>query len=545
MPSRELTTPARTLLKNLGPGKAVAVLALVSVLITGLVFVVIWAGRPDFRILYSNLFPEDAGLVLAKLKEQKIPYRVSSNGTSILIPRELVYETRLNLASQGLPRGSSVGFEIFDNTKLGMTEFVQNVNYQRALQGELSRTINGFAEVESSRVHIVMPSKSLFIEDEEPSTASVVVKLRPATWLTKDQIQGIVHLVSSSVSGLTPENVTIVDNYGKMLAGFEKSSTIWKVSGDQLEFQEKIEKDLENRINTMLESVVGPDKSITRVSCSLNFQRHEQTKEMYQPDNKVVRSEQFLNESSNSRDTIPAGVPGTLSNSQTRGMGTSVASEVNPEIQFQKQDRTVNYEIGKVTSHIVEPIGNINKLSVAVIVDGTYKDVKVGEGEEAEMARKYIPRSQEEMQKLEGIVKRAVNLDPERGDQIEVVNIPFETAGLKTAEDEGAVIEEGLLSSLKPYSQFMRYGIAAASLFLSFVFVIRPLIKWLTSSSAGDQEILRQLPKTVEEVEREYDKEKKNLAFSNRALQMIKTDEEQSLGLIRDWLKEEQPGVST
>ena len=180
--------------------------------------------------LYGNLAPEDAAEIVAKLKENQIPYQLTMDGTGVHIPYDKIYETRLELASQGLPRGTGIGFEVFDDTKLGMTEFVQNVNYQRALQGELSRTINTLMEVESSRVHIVMPARSLFIEEEEPATASVILKLRRGKYLSKDQIQGIVHLISSSVSRLDPEDVTVIDNNGKMLAGFKEKSTVSQVT---------------------------------------------------------------------------------------------------------------------------------------------------------------------------------------------------------------------------------------------------------------------------------------------------------------------------
>ncbi|RLC30325.1 MAG: flagellar M-ring protein FliF, partial [Deltaproteobacteria bacterium] len=198
----------KSLFKSLGTARLIGLTAVVGSTVAALIFLVVWSGAPDFQLLYANLTMEDAGDIVARLKEQKIPYQVSSNGKAILVPGKNLYEVRLSLAKEGLPQGSGVGFEIFDNTKLGMTEFVQNVNYQRALQGELSRTINGLDEVESSRVHIVMPAKSLFIEDEEQPTASVVLKLRRGRRLSDDQIRGIVHLVSSSISQLTPENVT-------------------------------------------------------------------------------------------------------------------------------------------------------------------------------------------------------------------------------------------------------------------------------------------------------------------------------------------------
>ena len=220
MPLNEAGGQIKNLMASLSPAKKITLAVLIISTVAGFIMLMTWTGRLEYRSLYSGLAPEDAGEILTYLKAQKIPYRISENGTGIQVPHDKVHESRMALASQGMPQGGGIGFEVFDNTKLGMTEFVQNVNYQRALQGELSRTINRIAEVESSRVHIVMPAKSLFIEQEEPATASVVLKLRRGKWLTGDQVQSVVHLVSSSVSRLKPENVTVVDTSGKLLAGF-------------------------------------------------------------------------------------------------------------------------------------------------------------------------------------------------------------------------------------------------------------------------------------------------------------------------------------
>jgi flagellar M-ring protein FliF len=286
-------------LKGISTGKLIAMAILVGGTIAGLAFLLTWSETGDLHPLYSNLAPEDAAEIVGMLKDKQIPYQLTMDGTGVRIPYEKIYETRLELASQGLPRGTGIGFEVFDDTQLGMTEFVQNVNYQRAIQGELSRTINTLMEVESSRVHIVMPARSLFIEEEEPATASVILKLRRGKYLSKDQVQGIVHLISSSVSKLNPEDVTIIDNSGKMLAGFKEKSTVSQITSNQLAFQEKKERLLENRVKTMLESVLGLEKAIVRVSCLLNFTQQEKTEELFLPDNSVVRSEQSSSSVSN------------------------------------------------------------------------------------------------------------------------------------------------------------------------------------------------------------------------------------------------------
>ena len=523
----------KALFKNLSTGKSIALLSLVGATIAGLISMIIWTGAPDFQLLYSNLTLEDAGEIVARLKEQKTPYEISSNGKAIRVPKETLYETRLSLANDGLPQGSGVGFEIFDNTKLGMTEFVQNVNYQRALQGELSRTINGFDEVESSRIHIVMPTRTLFIEDEEPPTASVVLKLRRGRRLSEGQVRGIVHLISASISQLAPENVTVIDNYGKMLAGSEDKSSIAKLSSDQFEYQEKVEKGLEKRIETMLEKILGPGKAISRISCSFDFRRHEKTEEIFDPNGKVVRSEKILKTVSNTSGSNAIGVPGVSSNipsEQIEPPRTVVETSAKPK--YQKENRTVNYEIGKVTSHTVEPLGRIERISVAVVIDGTHELVKGEEGEEW----KYTPRSQEEIKKIEDIVKRAINFDAERGDEIEVANIPFEAASLKMGEEE--IIEEGWLSKLEQHKGYFRYAFLGVFLLFSFLFVVKPLVRWLTSAPSGGAEMLKQLPMTVEEIERGYGEGAKSLPYRDRALSMLTGGEESTMSVAREWVSD-------
>lgn len=542
MPMNEISSQLKTLFGSMTSAKRFTLLTLVCATIAGFIFVMVWSGEPDFQPLYSNLAPEDAGAILTRLKEKKIPYKVSPNRDAIMVPSEQIYEIRLELASQGLPLGSGVGFEIFDNAKLGMTEFVQNVNFQRALQGELSRTINRFDEVQGSRVHIVMSSKSLFAEDEEPATASIILKLRPGKTLSNGQVQSIVHLVSASVSGLSPKNVTLVDNYGKMLAGSMDRSSSGPVNTDQLALQEKMEKSLEKRIQTMLETALGPGQAIARVSCSLDFRRQERTEERYLPDNKAIRSEQILSEISARSGGLAEGVPGILSNTIEGQAALSEAkmSEEGKGESFKKQERTVNYEISKVTSHIVEPYAKVMRISVAVIVDGihTYIEAKKGKkGKKGKGEWKYVPRSQEEMDKLERIVKRAINFDPKRGDKIEVVNIPFKKTGPEWGDEDLKGTDQGWLSQARQYAPSMKFVFLAIFLLLLFMFIVRPLVRWLTSNSAGKEGRLMQLPQTLSEMESEYGK---SLPHKDKAVQLIAKDEEHSLKLMQHWLREEQ-----
>ena len=526
MPSAVMISQLKTAIAGLSPARKLTLVALVAAMVAGFAYLISWSGQQQFHHLFTNLAPEDAGDILSYLKERKVPYQVAAGGSAIMVPEDRVYESRMELASRGLPQGSGVGFEVFDNSRLGMTEFVQNVNYQRALQGELSRTINQIAEVESSRVHIVMPSRSVFIEDEEPASASVVVNLRRGKWLSPGQVEGIVHLVSASVARLSPERVTIVDSSGKLLAGFTEGTTLAKLSSDQLEYQEKLERNLESRVKTMLEKALGRDRAVVRIACALNFKRQEMTEERYYPDNRVIRSEQVLKEKSGDRSTLPAGVPGVRSNLARRpstGVGTD-------EIEFEKNDRTVNYEIGKLVSHIVEPTANLKRISAAVVVDGTYEQVQNRSGG---IEWKYTPRSAEEMDQIKAIVMRAINFDEQRGDKVEVANIPFGTEKLAEAVEEKT--EHSWMDKLSAFATPLRYVLLAVFMLCCFLFVVRPLSKWLTAAGSNSVEMLQQFPKTVSEIENElggggpYREELNQLLISGGDI---------SAGVTRDWMQE-------
>jgi flagellar M-ring protein FliF len=531
----EFASQVGAVFKTLTAGKLISLTILIVATVWGLIVLINWSGSPEYLPLYSQLSAEDAGEVVARLKEQKIPYKLSHDGGTIQIPRDKVYDVRLELASQGLPRGSGVGFEVFDNTKLGMTDFVQNINYQRALQGELSRTINGLSEVESSRVHIVIPPRSLFVEEQEQATASVILKLHRGRWLSEDQINGVVHLISSSVPRLAPENVTIVDQKGQMLAGADdETPTAAKVSSDHLEFQERKERLLEKSVLSMLEQVLGKDKAIVRVSCDLDFMQQESTEELYLPQNQVVRSEKSSQESSSKAKSLPQGVPGMASNISKQKAAGSQTPRPNA---FNKQDVTRNYEIGKTVSRKVMPVGQLNKLSVAVIVDGTYSTIVTGKGDKKREETKYEPRTPEEMAKLSSLVKRAVNFDAARGDKVEVTNIPFNTEKITPLPEVKGISR--WIDQLGAYATHIKYIVGGLFILFTFMFIIKPLIKWLTETSWEDVDLLEHLPKTIAEIESQYEnKAAISSQYIEQAAQLVQNKQEDTTQLVQQWLKE-------
>lgn len=463
-------------------GRRLTILLVLAAGVAGLVAVGLWSQQPDMQVLFANLTQEDAGAIVEKLKESKVPYEVGAGGGSILVPSGQVHDLRLQLAGQGLPHGGGVGFEIFDRTTVGMSEFVQKLNYRRALQGELARTIAQMPEVERARVHLAVPERRLFSSEQDRPRASVVLSLKRSGSLSKTQVQGVVHLVASSVEGLQPQHVTVVDGHGRMLSEAADDGPT-RLSGSQLEYQRSIEKDIETRIQTMLERIVGASKAVVRVSSVLDFRQVELTEERFDPNGQVVRSEQRNQEKTNGTSGQAGGVPGVGSNVPSGQQAPPAQTSSNNQ---QTKSETLNYEISRTVSRIIEPTGTIKKLSVAVLVDGTYEAVKAGgEGAQsgaAEAKRKYVPRADAEMKQIEEIVKKAMGYSAERQDQVEVVNVPF--GGEETEEGPGAVAAAGLPAAAV-WAPYVRYGVAAVLFALILVFVVRPLMGALTASQGA------------------------------------------------------------
>lgn len=462
---------------NMSVGRKVFLLLTLAVALAGVSVLWLWMQQPDLQVLYANLSTDDAGAVTAKLRESRVPFELSPDGSAVFVPAEKVHELRLQLATQGLPQGGGVGFELFDRSALGTTEFVQKLNYRRALQGELARTIGQFAEIASARVHLVVPDRRLFADHQEPSRASVVVTLRPGKQLSPGQVQGIVHLVSSSVEGLDPRAVTVVDSHGQILSRSSNGSGAEDLPQDQLDYQRHLEKALETKIQTMLERVVGVGKAVVRVSSVLDLRKVELTEEKYDPDTQVVRSEQRTQESRTdaSESTVPSGIPGVLSNVPP---GTPAATASGPAGQSasSKKNEVINYEISKTISRIVEPVGTVKQLSVAVLVDGTY-EVK---GEGASATRSYVPRSEEELAKLVELVKKAMGYSEARQDQVQVLNVPFENDALS----DGDATPAAPASTLTQWAPYARYGTGLVLALIVILFVVRPILGVLTASPA-------------------------------------------------------------
>jgi flagellar M-ring protein FliF len=498
-----------------------SVAGLSAILFTLLIMV---ANRTDYRPLFSNLSSEDAGEIVKKLKEQKIPYRIESDGKAISVPSDKVYDLRLSLASEGLPQGSGIGFEIFDRKNFGMTEFVQKLNYQRALQGELSRTISQITGVEQARVHIALPEKSLFKDDEKPATASVVLRMKSGRSLSESEVQGIIHLVSSSIEGMDPDKVAVLDSRGKILSKAGATDPTGKMTSSMLEMQRNYEKAVEERLQTLLDKAVGAGKSVARVNAVFNFKQVERYEERYDPEATVVRSEQRTEEKNGSA-TSASGIPGVQSNLGKAG-ATAPAAQSG---QGSRSDETMNYEISRSTARTIEPVGTLARISVAILVDGKYEAAS-GSGSSAKP--KYQPRSADELQKIDALAKGAVGFNVERGDLVTVANIPF--------QDDAQADKDGAESwwNLPIVSSVLKNMLIGLGFLALLFLVIRPLLAVLRSEKRREMESFSPLRENDEQL---TGQNKAALAMYTvnqmELIEKVKNDPYQTAQILQNWLQ--------
>ena len=381
---------------RLSPAQRMTMLMVFVLTIIGTAAVLRWATQPEYATLVADLEPAGAQAVIEELKNDNIPYKIVQDGRSILVPRKNVYEYRMKLASKNLTLNTGLGYEIFDQKDIGISEFVQQVNYRRALEGELVRTIQSMPEVHKARVHIVFPKQRLFKEDQKEPTASIFLSLKSGIKLSEQQISGMTLLVAGSVEGLTEDNVTIVDNHGKILSLQKRSDTMAGLNNGQLELQMRVESYLQDKAQSMLDQVLGPGHSIVRLSAALDFRQIEKTSEMYDQDLAAVLSEEEESQ--------------TFQDSTGGGENTS-------------EHRITNYQLPKSIERVVNDIGSIERLSVSVLVNGKYEE---RENESGETVEEFIPRSDEELARFSSMVRNAVGINTKRNDQIDIQCVPFE-----------------------------------------------------------------------------------------------------------------------
>ncbi|MDE3207442.1 MAG: flagellar M-ring protein FliF [Pseudomonadota bacterium] len=402
----------------------------------------IYVNKPQWRVLYSNLNNRDGGNIINALSQLNVPYKMAEGGSAILVPSNDVYNTRLKLASKGLPRGSVVGFELLDNQKLGTSDFIEQVDYQRALEGELDRTISSISAVSAARVQLAIPRPSVFVSEQESPSASVLVSLYPGRTLGAGQVAGIERLIAASVPQLEAKNVTVVDQNGEVLSQPQGTSDGVNLNADQLDYVGQVEQALANRIQAIIAPIVGRNNVRAAVTADLDFSRMEQTAETFQPNGTPGTAAILSQQKKESTSTTPApgGVVGSAAN-QPPGQSVSTAASssggttplngtattagtvsTNSSLMpvHSRKSSTTNYDVDKTIQHSVQPAGSIKRLSVAVVVN--YRPVVNRDG-----STKLVPLNQSEMDEINKLVKGAMGFDPKRGDSLNIVNTAFST----------------------------------------------------------------------------------------------------------------------
>ena len=438
-------------------------------MVSAIIALVVWANRPEYELLYADIDPSTASKMVSDLKSEKVRYRLENGGKTILIPTESVSEWRLKFTEQGYVGDMISGYEIFDNSEIGMTTFKQKLNMRRALEGELTRTINQFPGVMNSRVHLALPEEKLF-EKETHGKASVVLYLVPGVIIEEEQVKGISALIANSVDGINADAVVVVDSDGKLLSDSQGEQTVMGSTGNQWDLKNSVESRLQTKIQDILDGVLGYQNSIAKVSVNLNFEKIERTTEAFDPDKVVILSEERQTESSFGQDSA----------------------------QYAKENVLTNYELNKTVEHYVSPTGGISRVTVAVLVDGTYVEE---EDEEGEIQKVYQSRSDIELNQISDLVKSAVGYMEERGDLVEVENIQFDR---RAFDEDMEYFEKAETRAL--WASVINKGLLLVSVLVA-LFVMKTLFKTsdetpdVLSLPGEDAPALEGLPEGDEELE--------------------------------------------
>jgi flagellar M-ring protein FliF len=517
----QIREQAEELWGNLDTKARIVIISAFVVSVIALLFISNWASQPNYVTLFNDLATKDAGAITDRLKEEQIDYKLSNGGNEILVPADIVHQVRLDLASSGLPKGGVVGFELFDKTKLGSTDFEQKVNFYRALSGELSRTIKQLKNVEFARVQISAPRESLYIDKAKTVKASVLLKLNPYAEINFKQVKGITNLVGSSVEDLKPGNVTVVDTNGRLLTAQVNNDGQMGSSGfspKQLEMEEKFENDIQTALTTMLSRVLGPDNVVIRVNADLNFDQREVQSKIYEPvndDEGIIRSKESKEVDYEGGGERPQGVPGMESNvpqykSSTEGEGTN----------YNQEEITTNYEINEKVESYIQAVGEVKKLSVAVMVN---KDLSVDQKES-----------------IQDSIAAAIGYNEKRGDNITVTNFKFD----KSLEEE--INAEMKATRENTRNKWIIVGIVTLLVVLIGGIIIRRMMtdsEFERESSVdvmvGDETGTEQAATQEKEEEPLSPEEVRRKEMKEEISDLVKDQPEEVARLLKTWLTEE------
>jgi len=451
-----------------------------------------WTRTPTFSVLFTNVSERDGGNIIAALQQMNAPFKFSESGGAILVPQHQVHELRMRLASQGLPKGGLVGFELMENQKLGMSQFIEQINFQRALEGELSRSIQSLAAVQGARVHLAMPKQTGFMRDEQKPSASVVLNIHPGRNLDQNQVAGIAHMVASSVPHLPAANVSVIDQDGNLLSAEKSSSRGTGLDATQLKYMQEIEASTVRRIESILAPMVGPGNFRAQVTADIDFSQSEQVAETYKPNATPeisIRSQQ-VSENGSGAPTA-AGVPGALSNQPpvpatapltappapgtpgAPGVATTTATAAT-NAAAGRRDATTNYELDKTIRHVRQPVGAIKRLSVAVVINHRKSVAQDGKAT-------YKPLAGKEMAQINDLVKEAMGYNKDRGDTLNVQNSPFAIAEAEPVPETPIWKNPTLIGWVLEGLKYLIFAGLAGYLFFG---VVKPFLRKLMDSAS-------------------------------------------------------------
>ncbi|WP_456382998.1 flagellar basal-body MS-ring/collar protein FliF [Hydrogenimonas sp.] len=516
---KELAAQLTRIYEKLNRAQKLVIAGTLFAVIGFVVFLVLYtsAGRSEkYAVLFDHLSSKDAGLIIQELEKEGVAYRIPEDGT-IEVPREKVYKARIDVASKGLPKESHVGFELFDKQEFGSTDFDQKIKFLRALEGELSRTIQTLRPIESAVVHLALPKESVFVSKTTPPSASVVVKTVDGMRLSRRQITGIKNLVAAAVANLTPENVKIVNEYGEPLT--DTGEEEGELAKKQIAYKNRYEKAYEEKIvNILAPFIGGKDRVVAKVTVDFDFAQRSSVEERYDPEN-VVRSEQSLEEKREGGSTErTGGVPGAVSNiGPVQGLGSEGRKE-----KYQKSTTTTNYEISKTVSNIRGPFASVKRITAAVVVDGKYETEEDG-------SVRYVPRSEEELKRIGELVEQSIGFDARRGDHVTVSNFKFEQTAEGVAPNPYRSAVSTFYAYVEPIVPVLKYLLLFVVLFLFYKKVVVPFSEKML-------EIPVEESKEVEPVLGLDEEEHESLA--EKFTEMRKKVEEQ-LGLTEEFTEDE------
>ncbi|HJT89783.1 MAG TPA: flagellar basal-body MS-ring/collar protein FliF [Bryobacteraceae bacterium] len=502
-----------------------------------------WRKESDFRPMYTSMAPEDAAAVVDKLRQSGVEYRLADNGATVLVPSAKLAESRLTLAAAGLPKSGRIGFELFDKNNFGATDFVEHVNYKRALEGELERSVMSLAEVEGARVHLTLPKESVFLDQQEPAKAAVMVKLRPGAQLSQQNVLAITNLVAGAVEGLTPDGVSVVDMNGDLLSRPHHIGPAdqAEASSGVLEFRQQLEHDLVTKIRTTLEPVLGPDRFRAGVSVDCDLTSADQQEETFDPTKSVMVSSQKSEDVMERGST--QGIPGTASNLPRGGAAPSAGAGGGTS----RRTENVTFETSRVIRHTRIPQGTIKRMSIAVLVDQNVH----WEGQGKARHRVAEPLKAETLQSIKTLIAAATGLNTDRGDQLIVENLPFESS-LNPAPDGEPLQTKPPAPPPGPkwlqlWNQYKDYAGPIAIALIVLIFLLRLVIRMFTGGKSARPESAAELePGELEELRPRLahtpaaalappDEE---LDVAGRVRGLAQRDTAAAAGVLRMWMQE-------